>query len=332
LPVLSSTTYNLARSVMQLARALLNDIGINGYPVPIGSASRATNVVTVQTQLPHSLISGDTTIISGVTGGATSFNTTGPVTVTYINTFAYSYAQTGPNEAANPNTGSSSGRMDATGTGLGVIFPDFILLPYVNSAYRTLQRALAMAGSPLFRTDDVLLVVTAVPAVDISVQVVINDATPPPNQLPQDLLEPVKIWERQNLANDQFIEMVNLTYQGGLPSREQDSKLIEWEWRSDGIYFVGALVDTQIRLRYRRALGDLIDGTTTILIRNAQEALAYYTAAMAGASRGSPLATTWETMAEDAKDKLVSASVRQQQYSPRRRRPYGARRGVGPTF
>ena len=317
---------------MALARALLNDTGIYGYPVPIASASRATNVVTVVTQVPHSLVNGDTTVIAGVTGGATSFNTTGSVAITYVNTFTFTYPQTGATEAANPNTGSSAGRSDQTGTGLGVIFPDFVLLPYVNAAYRTLQRALAMAGSPLFRTDDILLVVTAVPSADVSVQVVINDATAPPNQLPQDLLEPLKIWERQNGTQDNFVEMNNLTYAGGLSARQQDQRLLDWEWRSDGIYFVGALVDTQIRLRYRRALPDLVDGNSSIAIRNSQESMAYYTAAMAGAARGSPLAQTWETMADDAKDKLISAAVRQQQFSPRRRRPYGSRRGAGPIF
>lgn len=332
MPVLSSTAYNTARSVTSLVRALLNETGKNGYQNPIVSASRASNVVTVNTQLPHGLVNGDQTVISGVTGGVTSFNSSNPVSVTYINTFNFSYNQTGGNEAANPNTGSSAGFSDAGGVGLGIIFPDWVLMPYVNSAYRTVQRALAMAGSPLFRTDDVLLVVPLVASPDVSVQVVINDATPPPNQLPQDLLEPVKLWERQNLTTDSFVEMVNLTYQGGLPSRLQAERLIEWEWRDDGMYFIGATVDTQIRLRYRRSLADLLDGASSISIRNSQEALAYYTAAMAGAARGSPLAQTWETMGEDAKDKLVSAAIRQEQYSPRRRRPYGQRRGVGPTF
>ena len=332
MPVLSSTAYNGARAVTSLVRALLNDMGVNGYPIPIASASRSANVVTVQTQLPHSLVSGDQTIISGVTGGATSFNSSAPVSVTYINQFAFSYNQTGGNEAANPNTGNSTGRMDANGVGLGVIFPDFILMPYINAAYRTTQRAVAMAGSPLTRVDDVLLVVAKVPAVDDSVQVVINDATTPPNQLPQNLLEPIKLWERLSGSNDAFVEMVNMTYQGGLPSRDQGQILVEWEWRSDGIYFVGAMQDEQIRLRYRRSLDDLIDGTSTILIRNSQETLAYYAAAMAANARGSPLGATWEAMADDAKEKLVAAVVRQQQFSPRRRRPYGQRRGVGPTF
>lgn len=329
MPVLSSTAYSGTRAVTSLVRALLNDIGANGYPVPLTSASRALNVVTVVTQLPHGLVSGDQTVISGVAGGATSFNGTFPVT--YVNTFTFSYNQTGGNEAATAGTGTSAGRCDTGGVGLGVIFPDFVLMPYVNAAYRTIQRGLAMAGAPLFRTDDVLLIVTAI-AVDVSAQTVINDATPAPNQLPQNLLEPLKIWERQSGSNDSFVEMIDLTYKGGLPSREQAERLIEWEWRGDGIYFVGATINTQIRLRYRRSLDDLIDGTSSISIRNSQEALAYYAASMAGAARGSPVAQTWETMGEDAKDKLISAVVRQQQFSPRRRQPYGQRRGVGPTF
>jgi hypothetical protein len=330
MPVLSSTAYNTARAITSLVRSLLNDVGYNGYPVPIGSASRATNVVTVSTQLPHGLVTGDQTILSGITGGATSFN--GTFTVTYVSSYVFTYSQTGGNEAANPNTGTSAGRQDGNGVGLGVIFPDFLLMPYINSAYRTVQRAVAMAGSPLTRTDDVLLVVSKVSAVDTSVQVVINDATAPPNQLPQNLLEPLKIWERQNGSTDAFTETVNMTYQGGLASREQGERLIEWEWRSDGIYFVGATVDTQIRLRYRKALDDLLDGTSTILIRNSQETLAYYAAGMAAAARGSPLAQTWEAMGDDAKEKLIAAVVRQQQFAPRRRRPYGQRRGSGPTF
>ena len=84
MPVLSSTTYNGARVVTALARALLNDIGANGYPMPIASASRASNVVTVTTQRPHGLVTGDQTIIFGVTGGATAFN--GTFLVTYVNT------------------------------------------------------------------------------------------------------------------------------------------------------------------------------------------------------------------------------------------------------
>src|SRR3989442_15823204 len=87
--------------------------------------------------------------------------------------------------------------------------------------------------------------------------------------------------------------MVDLSDHGGLPSQPQGSQLLFWEWRTDGLYFLGATQDNQVRIRYQKALPDLTDGSTTILIRNAQDAMAYFTAAMAGKARGSPLAKDW---------------------------------------
>jgi hypothetical protein len=330
MPVVSSTAYSGAREVTALARALLNDIGFNGYPVSIASAVRASNIVTIQTQTAHGLVTNDQVIISGVSGGTTSFN--GTFTITYVSTFVYTYSQSGPGESATANTGTSAGKQDALGVGLGVIFPDFILMPYLNSTYRRVQRALAMAGATLFRVDNVELVVAKVASVDASAQVSITEATAPPNQLPPDLIMPLKIWERLNLSTDAFVEMIDLTYNGGLPSREQGERLIEWEFRSDGLFFVGATQDSQIRLRYQKALPNLSDGTSTIGVRNAQEVLAHGTAALAANARGSPLAEKWDQASEDSLEALVAASTRQQQFAPKRRRPYGIRRGVGPIF
>ena len=66
----------------------------------------------------------------------------------------------------------------------GNLFTDTILLPYANSAYRKVQRALGNAGGGGFIQDDALLVVPAVTQTDTSLQVSITDATAPPNQLP----------------------------------------------------------------------------------------------------------------------------------------------------
>src|SRR5271154_5782719 len=113
----------------------------------------------------------------------------------------------------------------------GNLFTDAALLPYLNSGYRKVQRAIGNAGGGGFIQDDVLLVVTAVAETDTSLQVSITDATAPPNQLPTDLLLPVKIWERPNLSCDDFLEMVDLTQHGGLPSRVQDVTLSVWGGR-----------------------------------------------------------------------------------------------------
>jgi hypothetical protein len=212
----------------------------------------------------------------------------------------------------------------------GNLFTDAVLLPYANSAYRKLQRALGNAGGGGFIQDDALLVVPAVGAQDTSLQISLTDATAPPNQLPTDLLVPLKIWERTNLSSDEFVEMVDLSQHGGLPSRAQDVVLSVWEWRADGIYFLGATQDVQIRLRYAKAYPDFTDATSPVLVRNAQEAIAYATAALAGWARGSPLAQRWDDAASDAMEDLVIAAVRREQMSARRRRPFSARSGYTP--
>jgi hypothetical protein len=212
----------------------------------------------------------------------------------------------------------------------GNLFTDAVLLPYVNSAYRKMQRALGNAGGGGFLTETATLIVPAVTTPDTSLQVSITDSTPPPNQLPTDLLFPSKIWERRNGSTDDFLEMVDLTQHGGLPSRIQDVTLSVWEWRADGVYFLGATQDTQIRLRYLKTYPDLTDATSPVLVRNAQEAIAYAAAALAAWARGSPLAEKWDDAAADAIEDLVSAAVRREQQSARRRRPFSARSGYTP--
>jgi hypothetical protein len=212
----------------------------------------------------------------------------------------------------------------------GNLFTDTVLLPYVNAAYRKTQRSLANVQSGTFLSDDVLLVVPAVTEVDPSAQVSITDATAPPNQLPTDLLVPVKLWERANLSSDDFVEMTDLTGHDGLPSEPQVENLRYWEWRADGLYFLGATQDTQIRLRYQACFPDLVDSTSPVLIRFAQEALAYAAAAMAGAARGAPQAERWDIAASDALEDLVVRATQREQQTGRRRRPYSSRAGYSP--
>ncbi len=212
----------------------------------------------------------------------------------------------------------------------GNLFTDGLLIPYLNAAYRKVQRALANVGAGTFIVDNVTVIVAAVAAADASAQVSISDATAPPNQLPTDLLRPVKLWERPSGSTQNFIEMVDLTDHGGLPSRPQGMTLDVWEWRADGLYFLGATQDTQVRIRYEKAYPDLSDATSVVLIRNAQEPLAFITAALASMARGSPLAEKWDAAGLDALEDLISSAARREQQTVRRRRPYSWRRGYAP--
>lgn len=204
-------------------------------------------------------------------------------------------------------------------------FTDSVLLPYLGAAYRKLQKALANSGSETFITDEALLVVTAI-AVDPSAQAAITDATADPNQLPVDLLVPLRLWERPNGTTQDFVDMVDYTGRGGLPSYPQGQTLGMWEWRADGLYFVGATVDTQIRLRYSKTLPDLTDGQSQISIRECTNTLSWFTAGYAAEARKPGTGTTLLQRAEDSLFDLQNASTRRDQRKGRRRRPFSRRR------
>lgn len=207
----------------------------------------------------------------------------------------------------------------------GNVFSDAVLAPYAQMAYRRVNKAIGNISGASFIKDNALLIVAAVNPADASVQVSVTDTTAPPNQLPVDLLIPLKLWERRNGSTDSFQEMTDLTDEGGLPSQPQAQNLIFWEWRGDGLYFIGATQDTQIRIRYQATSPDITDASSVVLLRDGQNAIALLTAALAGLARGSPLAAVMKEQGEDALEAMKDAVVHQMQYQVRRRRPYSSR-------
>lgn len=318
MPVVGTSAYNTVRDIANLVRAIMNDGGYPGLPLTIASIQRATNVVTITTSGPHGLILGDQAAIAGVSDA--SYNGTFTV-ASVVNSTQFTYAQAGANSTS---TGGTS-----TGVGLGNVWTDAALIPFLNSAYRVVQRSLAMAGQTTFKVDEDFFVVSAVAVVDPSVQVVINEGTAPPNSLPSDLIQPLALWERPNLSSFAFVPMTDVTNSGGLPSINQTQSLGMWEWREDGLYFLGATGDVQVRMRYSKSLPILADGNSVIEIRNSQESVAFTTAAMAALSRGSTQVAQLDAAADDSLSKLIAASTRQQQRIVRRRRAFSSRRGHG---
>jgi hypothetical protein len=212
----------------------------------------------------------------------------------------------------------------------GNVFSDQFLLPFAQMSYRRINKALGNIKSATYIKDNALLIVSAIPAIDPSVQVAITDSTAPPNQLPTDLLVPLKLWERRSGSSDVFQEMTDLTDEGGLPPEPQGSQLIYWEWRLDGLYFIGATQDTQIRIRYQAIPADVTSPVASVLLRDGQNAMALLTAAMAGLSRGSPLAGNYKEQGDDALEAMKDSVIHQMQNQVRRRRPYSSRNRAYP--
>jgi hypothetical protein len=316
MPVNPTTAYQSAETIFTLIRSLLSDASQVGNPFTINTIARAGGTVTITTNLPHGLVVGNTVQVYGVTDS--TYNGTFSPIAAVPNATTLQYAQMAADSAFSGGS--------IAGVGSGAIFTDAVLLPYVNSTYRKVQRALAAAGQETFIEDNVLLVVPPVSAVDPSVQVVIDDASDP--QLPPELLTVSQVWERPAGSSCDFTRVVDVTSTGGLPPIGQGLCLYWYEWRQDSLNFLGATQAVQIRIRGTFFLPDLVDGTSNVLIRFAQEAIAYLTAANSSLSRGSPLAEQWAQAGQDALDDLIALAVRRDQHGGlRRRRPYSSRRG-----
>ena len=216
---------------------------------------------------------------------------------------------------------------------------DGVLLPYANSAYRTVNSELGNVQATSYIKDNVLMVLPAVAAQDASVQAVLNNAgfnngtadftsyKSVVLQLPVDLLVPLKVEERQFGSSEEWLEMTDTTDSGGLPSELQGPRLRYWEWRTDGMYFLGATQDEQIRLRYEAAFLDMADGTSPLLIRDGTNAVAFKTALLVNAARGGALIPVIKPLYDEAIELLKNRVAQREQHVSRRRRPYSSRHG-----
>lgn len=96
--------------------------------------------------------------------------------------------------------------------------------------------------------------------------------------LPQDLIMPLRMWERVSNTNDVFLPM-NEANDGLLP-RLQVQNLCDWEWRNGNIYMNGSTNVCDVRIRYLQHMPEFFNtdmdfSTTQIPIFDCEEAVAY---------------------------------------------------------
>ena len=208
----------------------------------------------------------------------------------------------------------------------GAVFTDTLLLPFLNSAYRGLQRELAENGvSVLAEQQDLNL--TPDPTSGVTPAEISDTSSP---QLPTDCLMPHMLWERAAAATtDVFVPMEKFTSGGGMLNLQPGSYLRLWEWREDKVNLIGATQAITVRIRYEKILPELTLGTDPVQIRAATDPLAFATAALAARSRGArALAQDLLGTAQMAAEKLIERYVRPEQLKGRRRRPYSFHRRV----
>jgi hypothetical protein len=208
----------------------------------------------------------------------------------------------------------------------GAVFTDTLLMPFLNSTYRGLQRELAESGvSVLAEQQDLDLEQDSSTGIT---NTEISDVSSP--QLPTDCLMPHTLWERATAnTSDVFVPMEKFMSGGGMLNLQPSTYLRLWEWREDNINLIGATQAITVRIRYEKILPELTLGTDPVQIRSATDVLGFATAALAARSRGArALAQDLLGAAQMATEKLIERYMRPEQIKARRRRPYGFRQRV----
>ena len=277
------------------------DIPTTNLITPSG-AVRASDLVTITTQQAHGLQVDNVVQISNVYD--TSFNVTAQIaSVPTATTFTYGQA------LADATSGNGTVELIIQGD----VYTDTVLLPLVNSAYRTVQSRLLDAGSKTATGE--AIVTLPVGATELS------DTTNP--QLPVDFLAPRELFERIN-TQPYFGPRMGQVDQ--LPSWPQQAFNVIFSWRDDSLFFVGSYNSLDVKIRYfKSVLNDLTDASSTILIRGGLDSVAYMGAFLAAKSRNSENANDFKTLGEEKITELLDMQAHARQYKPSRRMAYNRR-------
>lgn len=209
----------------------------------------------------------------------------------------------------------------------------------VESAWEELQSEAADAGiETLVRT----IVIPAFPVVylnDPSVETWIDwtgcfdgntfyDVKDDNPGLPYDLIVPIRVWERATGSGSEFTDVKNSD--GGLPEGNQSDQLRWYEWRGDKLYFKGATIQRDLKVRYiaylpRLVQDNKIDESVQVPIMRAWRAMAYLVATEFARPRGSQQADNLYALATTEIQKLANRTARRKATVSYRRKAFGTR-------
>jgi len=209
-------------------------------------------------------------------------------------------------------------------------------LDFLNMAIEECQEYLANNGITTQLIDNAIVSLSATPNLDPSCQIFLgytgyfdgtNMHTTP--VLPSNLINPLRIWQRQTGGAGQFYPMHEA--KDGLQSYQPGSIFGSWEWRQGAIYMVGASQANDIRMRYEASFLDLTTNVNfsqqVVTIPQSRRSLGLLVAKYYAISRGSPQVQMVQGWAEEAMNQIINRQVRMDQRTPIR--PQGYRSGGG---
>lgn len=193
-------------------------------------------------------------------------------------------------------------------------------IPYLNIALHELQEHFELNNIPA--TDQLSSVIQ----VDANVSAIRFNAagTGADPKLPDDLIEPQKLWERARNTNP-FVPMTKVD---GLPQSMVGTEISQFQiyvWEANEIRFFAANSDNDIKLEYIRNLFiNAVDENSLINVVNGQTFLEYRTAALCAWFIGENKSRSDElnVFAGLAIDRSTGIGTKGRQSTTTRRRPF----------
>lgn len=174
---------------------------------------------------------------------------------------------------------------------------DADLLPFIRVAYRDIVRRLRAEGLSVFRRTSAAITITS------GTKALLRSGG---TTYPSDLVRPLEVMERVSGVGT-YVRMSQS--EGLFEDRTTTALMQEWEWKDDGIRFVGASGDVQVILEYEASLPELLTPGDAILIPESYDTIAYLAAAYALAPRPNVDSTKLEARAEKAVAALVQSEL-----------------------
>lgn len=184
-----------------------------------------------------------------------------------------------------------------------ITWTDAIMLPKLQAAWDDLQLQMLAVGARVYDEEV---------ASPITVTALATTLSSPPS----DMIWPVAMFERGVGELDK--DWIPMRQELWEDDDVQGPHLERWVYREDSVQFMGATTTRQIKLRYRKFLNPVVDGTSNIAILLANNFLAPRTAALLSGFSGAnqTRAAACNAEADEALDKLKAIYIRQRQATP----------------
>lgn len=197
--------------------------------------------------------------------------------------------------------------------------------PYLRMALQELREFFELNNIPVTQSTSVSIEVAAgVTAIEFN-----NAGTPLLPKLPDDLVEPAQLWERQHNVNP-YTPMSKRDY---LPHDLEDvntNNFVYYTWNGQKIEFLASNQDNDIKIDYIKQMfpdaGDTIDENTIINVVNGASFLQYRVAALCAEfiERNETSANALNANAVLSIDRATGIGVKGKQNIMTRRRPFRA--------